>query len=160
MAADTALPLNFTLFHACYFSLFIILKQTTNYANSAPKQPIQQISNGFFSPCLLLCSLCIFDRSSKATGYASLSVICQQEMNGYLELNSGLLYRVPLGGQLPRESRQAEVNNKEKSDVESPPRNSSVILASDICNMAASVYIRTKYPLNLPRTCHWVWMGK
>lgn len=75
-------------------------------------------------------------------------------MNGYLELNSGLLYRVPLGGQLPQESRQAEVNNKEKSDLESPPRNSSVILASDIRNMAVSVYIGTKYPLNLPRTCH------
>ena len=131
------------------------MKQTTNYANSAPKQPIQQISNGFPPPpCLLLCSLCIFDKSSKATGYASLSVICQQEMNGYLELNSGLLYRVPLGGQLPQESRQAEVNNKEKSDLESPPRNSSVILASDIRNMAVSVYIGTKYPLNLPRTCH------
>lgn len=140
------------------------------YSSFWSKQPIMQIalqSNPFsrfqmaFFPHVFCCALCVFfDKSSKATGYASLSVICQQEMNGYLELNSGLLYRVPLGGQLPRESRQAEVNNKEKSDVESPPRNSSVILASDICNMAASVYIRTKYPLNLPRTCHWVWMGK
>ena len=79
-----------------YFGLFIILKQTTNYANSTQKQPIQQISNGLFPVFFqrLLCSLCIFDKSSKATGYASLSVICQQEMNGYLELYSGLLYAV------------------------------------------------------------------
>lgn len=43
----------------------------------------------------LSCPLCIFDKSSKATGYASLSVICRQEMNGYWELYPGLLYPVP-----------------------------------------------------------------
>lgn len=89
-------------FKLCYvlsinFGLFIILKQTTNYANSTKKQPIQQISNGLFLVFSqrLLCSLCIFDKSSKATGYASLCVICQKEMNGYLELYTGLLYPVP-----------------------------------------------------------------
>lgn len=96
LAVDTALPLNFS-FPCMYFSLFIILKQTTNYANSTQKQPIQQISNGLFPVFFqrLWCSLCIFDKSSKPTGYASLSVICQQEMNGYLELYSGLLCHVP-----------------------------------------------------------------
>lgn len=97
LAVDTSLPLNFNCFLCAYFGLFIILRQTTNYANSIQKQPVQQISNGLFLVFFqcLLCSLCIFDKSSKATGYASLCVICQQEMNSYSELYSGLLYPFP-----------------------------------------------------------------
>lgn len=70
------------------FGLFIILKQTTNYANSTLKQHIQQISNGLstISFLHLLFSLCIFDKSSKSTGYASFCVICQQEMNSNSDL--------------------------------------------------------------------------
>lgn len=96
LAVDNALPMHFAVFRV-YFVLFIILKQTTNYANSAQKQPIQQISKGLFPVFFqsLLRSLCIFDKSSKVTGYASLWAICQQEMNGYPELYSGLLYPVP-----------------------------------------------------------------
>lgn len=128
---------------------FIHYFETTNYANSTQKQRIQQISNEFF--CLLLCSLCIFDKSSKATGYASLSVICQQEMNGYSELYSGLLYPVPSEDDYRGRAGEAEVSNEggeKKSDLESALRNSSATLSSDIWNMAASVYIRTKHPLN------------
>lgn len=106
----------FAFFKLCYFScahvvfvLSIILKQT-NYANSTQKQRIQQISNEFF--CLLLCSLCIFDKSSKATGYASLSVICQEEMNGYSELYSGLLYPVPSEDDYRGRAGEAEVSNE------------------------------------------------
>lgn len=93
----TCVAFKLRCFSCMYFGLFIILKQTTNYANGTQKQPIQQISNGLFLSFFqrLLCSLCIFDKSSKATGYASLSVICQQEMNGYLEVYAGLLYPVP-----------------------------------------------------------------
>lgn len=71
-------------FLCAYFRLFITLKQTTIYANSIQKLPIQQISNGLFLVFFqrLLCSLCIFDKSSKAMVYASLCVICQQEING------------------------------------------------------------------------------
>lgn len=80
------------------------------------KQPIQQISNGLFLVFSqrLLCSLCISDKSSKATGYASLCVICQKEMNGYLELYTGLLYPVPLrtatmGEQMRRSEQQRKI---------------------------------------------------
>lgn len=71
-------------FSCVYFGLFIILKQTTIYANCIQKQPIQQISNSFFPVFFqrLLCSLCIFDKSSQAIGCASLCVICQREING------------------------------------------------------------------------------
>lgn len=136
-------------FKLCYvlsinFGLFIILKQTTNYANSTKKQPIQQISNGLFLVFSqrLLCSLCIFDKSSKATGYASLCHL--SERNEWL---LGALHRAfvscSLWGQLPWESRWEEVSNKEKSDLESPLRNLSAILTSDIWNMTARVCIRT-----------------
>lgn len=78
-AVDTAFAFKLHCFSCMYFGLFIILKETTNYANSTQKQPIQQISNGLFSVFFqsLLCSLCIFDKSSKSTDYASLCVICQ-----------------------------------------------------------------------------------
>lgn len=105
-------------FSCVYFGLFIILKETTNYANSTQKQPIQQISNGLFSVFFqrLLCSLCIFDKSSKSTDYASLCVICQQEMNGYLEIYSGLLYPLPSEDSHCERAGRAEVNNKEKKN--------------------------------------------
>lgn len=134
VAVDIALPfLNFAIFHARICFCFIHYFETTNYANSTQKQRIQQISNEFF--CLLLCSLCIFDKSSKATGYASLSVICQQEMNGYSELYSGLLYPVPSEDDYRGRAGEAEVSNEggeKKSDLESALRNSSATLSSDI----------------------------
>lgn len=77
---------------------FIHHFEAANYAKKrAEKRPMQQISNGLF-PVIsqrLLCSLCSFDKSSKATGNASLCVVCRREMNGYSQLHSGLLYPVP-----------------------------------------------------------------
>lgn len=121
-------------FSCMYFGLFIISKQTTNYANLTQSNPFSRFQNDFLSVEFqrLLCSLCSFDKSSKATGYASLSVVCQQEMNGYVELYPELLYPVSSEEIDHRESRRAEVNNKEKSDLESPRRNPSAILTSDI----------------------------
>lgn len=69
-----------------YVSLSIILKQTTNYANSTKNEGHSADFKWSFFPLDSLASyVYFFDKSSEATGHASLCVICQQEMNGYVK---------------------------------------------------------------------------
>lgn len=136
-----------------YFGLFIISMQTTNYANGNGKATHSADFKWPFPSSFkhLLCPLCIFDKSSEATGYALLSVISQQEMNGYWELYPGLWY--PVSSEDDYRAGRGEQQRKIGFRVSS--ENSSATLTSDIWNKAVSVYIRTKYPLNIfPRTCH------
>lgn len=54
-----------------------------------PLKPVHSADFKWPFPRLYSASVVLFvyfDKSSEATGYASLYVICQQEMNGYLEL--------------------------------------------------------------------------
>lgn len=66
---------------------------------------------GFSDVC---CGLCVFfDKSSEATGYASLCVICQQEMNGYSQLTQGLCIapalRAASMGEMSRGEQQRKI---------------------------------------------------
>lgn len=159
---DAASPSNLLF----YMHVFLV------YSSFRSKQTIMQIplksslfsrfQNGL-SPSPFQCllgSLCIFDKSSKATGYASLSVICHQEMNGYFGALLRAFVSCSFWGQTAQKKQASRGEQQRKIWFRDSPEKFICDINIWYLKHGCVCVHQDKVPFKFSRTCHWVWISK